>query len=390
MSVLYYCAPVYKLNKYGRIMMWHIYGNDDHIYTEHGIIDGAIQKDTVKVVCKGGKTCEEQATQEMRTAKIKKLRTGYIHNIADLGNPAASNKVYVSSFKAYKYENLVNGEDLPMDYPCICQEKVEGVRMCCWRDDEGVIQYMSKSNIKWNFLDHLDEDLHRIFDLFDEKTILDGELYRPDLRQEQLNSIVGSRVNRDKKIDTLQYHIFDIVEDNVPYEDRWAKIEMIFESGEYNFVMQIDHAWADSVDDVLDYYKKSVETRLSDYGIPGEGIMVRRLANDHPKKSKEYKKSLYIHSRSDSALKIKDEMDEDAEIVDIDEGKGRHAGAAIFILQGENGQTFRATGKFTKERKTEIFDNKEEYIGRIATYKFLERNGYGNVIYPTVTAIRVD
>ena len=115
-----------------------------------------------------------------------------------------------------------------------------------------------------------------------------------------------------------------------------------------------------------------------------EGLMFRNIA------------APYVFKRSKDLLKYKNFQDDEFEIVDVYEGKGnRSGGCGAFYLKDKNGRNFKSTPKGNREYFKEILDNKDDYIGRLATVKFIEltpetEKGGGVPYHGVVTQIRDD
>jgi DNA ligase-1 len=108
----------------------------------------------------------------------------------------------------------------------------------------------------------------------------------------------------------------------------------------------------DNENDLTAYYE--------DYVTQGyEGQMLRVLD------------SLYESKRSKFLLKHKSFIDEEYTILDIVEGIGNKTGmVGSFVFQNKNGKRFNASPKFSHDICKEMWNNRNELIGKDATVKY--------------------
>jgi DNA ligase-1 len=79
----------------------------------------------------------------------------------------------------------------------------------------------------------------------------------------------------------------------------------------------------------------------------------------------------YENKRSGNLLKHKSFIDEEYTILDIVEGIGNKTGmVGSFVFQNKNGKRFNASPKFSHDMCTEMWEIKDELIGRSATVKY--------------------
>lgn len=120
------------------------------------------------------------------------------------------------------------------------------------------------------------------------------------------------------------------------------------------------------------YNENEVEEKIREYIAQGfEGIM---LKHDVP----------YFFGRSTDLLKYKFFKDAEYKIVTFEEGKGNLAGiAASVVCVADNGTEFRAGVMGTQGYARELFENKNDYVGKLATIKYQEltpvQDGKGGV-----------
>ena len=121
-----------------------------------------------------------------------------------------------------------------------------------------------------------------------------------------------------------------------------------------------------------------LDEKYSEYMKDGyEGQMVRI---DSPYESK----------RSKSLLKRKEFQDAEYKVIDIEEGNGNRSGTAKHLVCycEETDQTFNSNVKGNFDYLAEILENREYYIGKLATIKFFELTPDGVPRFPYAIAFR--
>lgn len=201
--------------------------------------------------------------------------------------------------------------------------------------------------------------------------ILDGELMLPDnvLLQESMSAI---KRYQPGKSDKLEYYVYDIVNVDLPYEERMKLLETMFLSRD-NILKNVKFVpthKANNETDVMKYHKTFIKEGY-------EGTMVR-----HPKMKYE------IGKRSYSLLKLKDFTDAEYRILDVIDGDGSDKGLAIFILDAGNGQMFNCRPEGTQENRADLYKNRKKLINEYLTVRYQELSKDGVPIFPVGVAIR--
>jgi DNA ligase-1 len=94
----------------------------------------------------------------------------------------------------------------------------------------------------------------------------------------------------------------------------------------------------------------------------------------------------YEHKRSKNLLKYKEFQDDEFEIVDVNIGKNQTI-AESFTIRLKNDKLCNATLAFPDEVCKEILENKENYIGKMATVCYFGITNDGLLRFPVVKAI---
>ena len=119
----------------------------------------------------------------------------------------------------------------PIDYskPVFIQPKLDGVR-CVIQYEKvnsfaGEVKAYSRTGKEWKNIDHILFNLTPFFHL-NPDVVLDGELYNHDFKDnfEQIISMVRKTKPTDqdrlKSRDNVQFHCYDIVREDIPFNER--------------------------------------------------------------------------------------------------------------------------------------------------------------------------
>ena len=266
--------------------------------------------------------------------------------------------------------------DKPIDYskPVFIQPKLDGVRCLIQYDNSKVTAY-SRTGKEWKNIDHILENLAPWFEN-NKTTVLDGELYNHDLRDDFETIISLVRRQKPDDIDMLesrdmvQFHCYDIIHlDNNTFEDRNNFIACCLPES-----YCVKHVPTNLVDDETKaqaYHRINLENGY-------EGSIVR--TND-----------AYQNKRSHSLRKFKDFHDAEAQIIGYETGAGKREGTlGKFIMQDDNGIQFGCPpGKgFTYKDMADMLNNINDYIGETATFTYFERTKAGSYRHPLFKCIR--
>ena len=266
--------------------------------------------------------------------------------------------------------------DKPIDYskPVFIQPKLDGVRCLIQYDNSKVTAY-SRTGKEWKNIDHILENLAPWFEN-NKTTVLDGELYNHDLRDDFETIISLVRRQKPDDIDMLesrdmvQFHCYDIIHpDNNVFQDRSSFIKNCLP--ESYCVKHVSTHLIFREDDAKVYHNRNLNKGY-------EGSIVR--TND-----------IYQNKRSHSLRKFKDFHDAEAQIIGYETGAGKREGTlGKFIMQDDNGIQFGCPpGKgFTYKDMANMLNNINDYIGETATFTYFERTKAGSYRHPLFKCIR--
>lgn len=360
---------LYKLNNNGKLLQWDIVVEENMYWAVYGQVGGKLQADT-PTVCEGknvGKanetTPEEQALLEAK-AKYKKQidMKGYVEDIDEV------EKFVFTPMLAHPYDKY--GKKLP--HKLSCSPKMDGLR--CYITKDGA--YSRNGNI-WVSTKYIEDSLKSIFEVYP-TLVLDGELYCHKLHDD-FNKIV-SLAKKTKHIsdsdwveikNKLEYHVFDCYfrdEPNMTFKNRYEFLQKNIFACHFNNIILVK-SYDATKDDFHTLFQKFIEDGY-------EGIMLRDP------------ESVYECKRSYGLQKYKEFQDNEFEIVDIEGGSGNRSGMfGRMILTCDVG-VFEANARGNEEYYRELLQNKEQYIGKMATVRFQNYTPEGIPRFGVVITIR--
>jgi ATP-dependent DNA ligase len=244
-----------------------------------------------------------------------------------------------------------------VEFPVYVQPKLNGMRMLF--DGENGWSRGNKEVIP-EVIQHLKFDTGGF--------ILDGELMLPNnvLLQESMTAIKKYRPELSPK---LLYHVYDIVDSELPYAKRQQIIHDILHTAPSN-VVRVPTWEAFNEVDVMVWHKSFVRDGF-------EGTMIRNP--DMPYE---------IGKRSYSLLKLKDFVDAEYRIVAVTDGDGSDVGLAIFELETDSGERFNCRPEGSQENRADLFKNRRELVGKYLTVRYQELSKDGIPIFPVGVSIR--
>lgn len=358
---------LYKKGKLNQIVSWEIEVSNGAYRTITGQLNG---KKTISAwtTCKpknvgksNATSAQEQAIKEANAKTTKKLGEGYVTSIDELSDKKASEQEVV--MLAEHYKDFMN--DIPEDEFIYVQPKLDGIRSRMIRNIEQV-ELISRKNKTFVSVPHIVEEL-QVLD-----SLLDGELYNHDLKEDfnAITSIVKkSKPTSDDLAESeriMQYHIYDVLSSDI-FSKRYAYLQTLFEENKFKYLVLVP-TYRIKKSEIDKYHKLFVSQGY-------EGIMIRR---DTP----------YEFFRSTNLLKLKNLLDMECEIIDIEEGIGNRSKMMGRVKLKINNKYFYANAKGDRKFYKELLDNKKEYIGKLATIIFQNFTPDGIPRFARIVAIR--
>lgn len=335
---------LYSSSLSGKKKMWKVEVDKNKIVVQHGFIDGKII--TTETICEGKKntTAEEQAQKEAKALYQKKLKSGYYEE--------NENKIYFPMLA------LEFSEKSKINYPCLIQPKLDGIRCIIYKKD--TIIFQSRNNTIFQNFPEIEKELEPFF-IENPQLVLDGELYHHSLGFQKITSIV--RKQDHPEMNLLQYHIYDLICEE-PYIKRYEIIHKI--KGSHLFCVETLKATSrDSVENYHTHYT----------GLGYEGIMLRNPSGLYQEKARSKDLLKYKHFK-------------DAEFLVVGHTEGKH-GIPVFTCVTGN-KTFGVMMKCTTSLKQEMMKNVTDYYDKYLTVKYQELSDDGIPRFPVGIGFRCD
>ena len=381
--------PLFGKDKSGKTRVWIAAAYDDSIngiaraVIQHGVHGGKLQTDS-REYTEGknrGKKNETSAFEQCVLETDKKHRDkiekeGYSTSLETKAAALLAKKIF--PMLANKYEPAAaSSKRTGIVFPCYVQPKLDGLRCVISAGKDGDLVsagqpvYQSRTGGIFTTLQHLtpeiSEILHRCPGI-----VLDGELYTKEIPFEELAGIIKKKsISSDEdraKIREVQYHIYDLIVPDTPFQERLSLIHQSLE--ETPRVKIVPTYLAHSSAEFKEKFAEFVEQGY-------EGIMLRNAAG-------LYKENY----RSNDLMKYKEFLEAEYPIVDFKEASGRDAGTVIWECETPEGRRFSVRPRGTVEARKQWFRSAKSIVGKQLTVIFQELSEMGVPRFPVGKAIR--
>lgn len=390
-------TTLYQKDTKGRTKLWGIEVIDKNTHAEilvqSGLIDGAITSE-ITVIDKGlnlGKanatTPYTQALAEAQSKIEKKIRAGYVENLSEVREAKELGSGIKGPMLAQKFDNTKkqasskNLDDLKLRGKKIfTQRKKDGNRCKVIIDSNGISMWTRKGD-QQPLLTHITDTIVENFIKASKETgldrfELDGEIFTTAYSFNRLNGLIKREKKTAEDIELckqIKFHLYDI-DLPIGYEERYKIIQHFASS-----TVHIEEA------EEIVATPENITTKLEKYLAEGEeGLMIRVPGVP------------YENKRSWSLLKVKIFEDMEFEIVGFEESTRRGmVGAVICKMDcaakdrdGKPIVTFKAGLQASHEEATEIWNNKNKYIGKQGTVTYFCRSEYSVPRFPKFKSFR--
>lgn len=384
---------LYKRNAKGDPIVWQIEKADDGYKVSYGAVCGHIHEEIIN-----GKLVK---TNEIESRIKAKRKEGYkeLFELKDSGPIEIKDNIALVNY-LYTYLPKNNTTDDGFTLPMLAkvlkdnkpfdkrrylgQYKINGVRCIIGAVKVNdlfnpiKLTYRSREGTDWtpklSWMDEvikpeLEDDL--LDAMLEEGACLDGELYLPGYKVNDINSFV-----KNEKLPQhyqLQYWCYDIAIDNMSYEARRKfrteninRICYTFDTYDQHLnnkskLILLPDVVISDIDDATRFRDKFI-------GLGFEGLIIRDVNSAYQ-----------FGARNLAMLKYKRVDDAKFKIVDV-VPEGVRTTLCKFVLRNDiNDELFEATGNFDHSRQEYILKHKEDFIGKLATCEFRERSGVKNV-----------
>lgn len=386
---------LFKRNAKGDPISWsiHEWGQNNEYIVHYGAVGGHKHSEIIKAKLSRGNEIE---------SRIKAKRKEGYKEVSELKDNAPlkidRDCVLLSFLNTYLPKNNTtdDGFTLPMlakvlkdNKPFdkrryLGQYKINGVRCIIGAvkvDDlfnPIRLTYRSREGTDWtpklSWMDEvikpeLEDDL--LDAMLEEGACLDGELYLPGYKVNDINSFV-----KNEKLPQhyqLQYWCYDIAIDNMSYEARRKfrteninRICYTFDTYDQHLnnkskLILLPDVVISDIDDATRFRDKFI-------GLGFEGLIIRDVNSAYQ-----------FGARNLAMLKYKRVDDAKFKIVDVVPEGIRTTLCKLVLRNDVNDELFECTLNFDHSRQEYILKNKEKYIGKYASVEFRERSGRLNV-----------
>lgn len=274
--------------------------------------------------------------------------------------------------KGYTTEIVYSKPDLPM----LCQEydevpkwnsfalqpKLDGIR-CIFKNGE----LFTRKNRRLGSCPHIEMYLNHI----PENVKLDGELYIPRTPMNVIESVVmrdRPQVYGTPTYSVVEYHVFDIIDSEVPFRERHEYLKQLLEELGNVYVK-----WRDPNHPVNKHPYRSyifpfklVPTTIHNQP-PSQEIIdghFRQCRNDGYEGSiiRNADANYEVDTRSKHILKKKEFYDHEFKIIDVIEGKNK---VGVFVCETHSGSdTFNCSFRADSTKRRQILTYRHNYIGK--------------------------
>lgn len=409
---------LYKRTSTGAIQTWSISAGETYegtelqayievIYGQFGTDSPQQTREWIREGKNVGRANEttplQQAEAEAVSRWEKKVKKGYVQNIED----AQEKKVDTNFVTGGVDSMLAQGYDKhghKIRYPAFIQPKLDGHRcIAIITDDEATLWSRTRKPITG--VPHIAQQLLDTFGdvaatMPNGQIILDGELYNHDYRDkfEELTSKIRQSTPKPGH-EVVQYWVYDFVASGYDFGQRIGALDALKGLAEGRgtspSLIFVDTVNVDSSEEMIKLFGVFV-----DHGF--EGAMVRNASG------------MYVGKRSYDLQKVKIMQDAEFEVVDVEEGRGKMKGHAMFVCllpceqckgvgdypprtrqvcnmcNRQRGKTFRVKMMGAMDDLKTMYDNREQYIGKMLTVKFQKLSAEGIPIFPVAVRFRED
>lgn len=358
---------LYSRDSKSKIRIWYMEQENGKYRTVSGLQDGervvsnwteAVSKNETKI---NATNTIEQASAEIESKYTKQLKTGYHVDLQDVDK-----ELYISPMLAKNF----NDRKDKIEYPVIVQIKFNGAR--CIATKQGL---HTRRGEKYISTPHIEKSLIEFFNKHPD-AIIDGELFCGAEYKQKLNEtmklvrktvhISPEDLTNSEKL--VKYYVYDIlnvngITENSDYLARAAQIQLSLHKNPY--YERVESFICKNEQEVLEYFNAFMQNNE-------EGAIIRLLNKP------------YEFKRSANLLKLKNEDDDEAEIVEIFEGRGNWAKTGKMMKLKWKGITFDATLRGDYAEAKQFLRDKDKWIGRTVTFLYNNLTGLGVPNYARV------
>lgn len=401
--------PILYKDKNSRIYQWSIEIKKikDDVYQliyAHGQKDGKITPHYLDITKgKQKRNVLEQAIMEANKRwNDKKDKELYEPNI-DLSSTSNSSEksskkeakekkivvrpMLAKTFDPTLYDKNSRAFKISFDPYAYVQRKLDGIRCISYLNDKNDVVLESRTGTKFENFDLLRSQLKPMLETLGKNIYLDGELYTNKIPFQEISGYVRKSkehaIPEDiKKINLIEYHIYDILTLNNPdliFEERLKKLSFLEKKYTTPIVRFVESVKVKDHNDVQTLHDQFVQEGF-------EGLMVRDRSGPYE-----------INKRSKYLQKFKRFDEDEFEITGyheelIDDGS-KNQGKKMVIwecITKDDKILFSARPSATNEERVKLYQDAEKYLGKKLTVKYFGFSEEGIPRFPVGKDIRED
>lgn len=386
---------LFKRNAKGDPISWsiHEWGQDNKYIVHYGVVGGHKHSEIIKAKLSRGNEIEsrikakrkegyKEASELKDNAPLK--IEGDVNLLNFLNTYLPKNNTTDEGFVLPMLAKVLK-DNKPFDKRSyLGQYKINGVRCIVGAEQTNDmfnpvrLTYRSREGTDWTskltwmdevILPAIKDDL--LDAMIEEGACLDGELYIPGYKVNDINSFVKNEKLPQHLL--LQYWCYDIAIDNMSYEarrkfkiDNISRLCYTFDTYEQHLnnkskLILLPDINISNIDDATRFRDKFI-------GLGFEGLIIRDVNSAYQ-----------FGARNLAMLKYKRVDDAKFKIVDVIPEGIRTTLCKLVLKNDINEELFECTLNFDHSRQEYILKNKEKYIGKYAFVEYRERSGVKSV-----------
>lgn len=386
---------LFKRNAKGDPISWsiHEWGQDNEYIVHYGVVRGHKHSEIIKAKLSRGNEIEsrikakrkegyKEASELKDNAPLK--IEGDVNILNFLNTYLPKNNTTNEGFVLPMLAKVLK-DNKPFDKRSyLGQYKINGVRCIVGAEQTNDmfnpvrLTYRSREGTDWTskltwmdevILPAIKDDL--LDAMIEEGACLDGELYIPGYKVNDINSFVKNEKLPQHLL--LQYWCYDIAIDNMSYEarrkfkiDNISRLCYTFDTYEQHLnnkskLILLPDINISNIDDATRFRDKFI-------GLGFEGLIIRDVNSAYQ-----------FGARNLAMLKYKRVDDAKFKIVDVIPEGIRTTLCKLVLKNDINEELFECTLNFDHSRQEYILKNKEKYIGKYAFVEYRERSGVKSV-----------
>jgi len=340
---------------------------DYYIQSAHGVVGGTITLDQpTKVDTKKSQpTVKAQAIFDAKSRLNDKTKTGYLDD-----HEAAKDFIMVRPMGANHFKD--RGHNIV--FPAIAQRKYDGVRVLISKDANGKVTLQSRGGETYQGFTDIENAVKRMN--LPTGFVLDGELYQHGKALQAISGLARKgaseawagmtekqKADSSAKKNKMYVRVYDGINTKdftEPFFTRYNKAMEVIK-GHDTKLKKVESYIVGSPEELWEQQEEFVKEGY-------EGAMVRNLQS-------VYKLG---PSKSNDLLKLKNFDDDEFLVVGATDAGGGHSGAVMWTCEttDTNGDKvqFQVTPLGTLEKRREQYKDKDKYIGKMLTVRYMGLN----------------